>query len=51
MIIIKLFLNVAARNYLRKWGSWIKNDEYQYPTISPKYNIAYVVKKCNLDHY
>lgn len=38
----------AARNYLRKWGSWIKNDEFQYPIITPKYNIAYVVKNCNL---
>jgi len=36
----------AARNYLRKWGSWIKNDEYQYPIIPHKYNIAYVVKNC-----
>jgi glycosyltransferase involved in cell wall biosynthesis len=39
----------AARNYLRKWGSWVKNDEYQYPIIIPKYNIAYVVKNCNLE--
>lgn len=38
----------AARNYLRKWGSWIKNNEYQYPTIVPKYNIAFVVHNCNL---
>jgi hypothetical protein len=38
----------AARNYLRKWGSWIKNDEYQYPIIVPKYNIAFVVRNCNL---
>jgi glycosyltransferase involved in cell wall biosynthesis len=38
----------AARNYLRKWGSWIKNDEYQYPIIPYKYNIAFVVKNCNL---
>lgn len=36
----------AARNYLRKWGSWIKNNEYQYPIILPKYNIAYFVTKC-----
>jgi glycosyltransferase involved in cell wall biosynthesis len=34
----------ASRNYLRKWGSWIKNNEYQYPTIIPKYNIAFVVR-------
>ena len=38
----------AARNYIRKWGSWIKNDEYQYPIIAPKYNIAFVVKNCNI---
>ena len=38
----------AAKNYIRKWGSWIKNDEYHYPTVFPKYNIAYVVKNTNL---
>lgn len=38
----------AARNYLRKWGNWVKNDEYQHPIIHPKYNIAFVVKHCNL---
>ena len=38
----------AAKNYLRKWGSWIKNDEYQYPIISHKYNIAYTIKHSNL---
>jgi glycosyltransferase involved in cell wall biosynthesis len=39
----------AGRNYLRKWGSWIKNDEFQYPIIIPKYNIAYAIKACNLE--
>lgn len=34
----------AARNYIRKWGSWIKNDEYQYPILTSKYNIAYVLR-------
>lgn len=38
----------AARNYLRKWGSWISNDEFQYPIIRPKYNIAYVLKNSTL---
>lgn len=42
----KIVSQRAARNYLRKWGSWIKNDEYQYPIIIPKYNIAYRVTKC-----
>ena len=37
----------AARNYLRKWGSWIRNDEYQYPIIPHKYNVAFVIKHCN----
>ena len=43
----KIASNRAAKNYLRKWGSWIKNDEYQYPIIPHKYNVAFVVKKCN----
>ena len=37
----------AIRNYVRKWNSGIKNDEYQHPIVSPKYNIAFVVDKCN----
>lgn len=38
----------AARKYLRKWGSWVKNDEYQHPIILPKYNVAFIAKHCNL---
>lgn len=44
----KIVSQRAARNYLRKWSSWIKNDEYQYPIIPHKYNIAFVIKHCNL---
>jgi glycosyltransferase involved in cell wall biosynthesis len=36
----------AARNYLRKWGSWIKNDEYQYPIIPRKYNVSAIIHNC-----
>jgi glycosyltransferase involved in cell wall biosynthesis len=43
----KIVSERAGKNYLRKWGSWIKNNEYQYPIILPKYNIAYTVKNCN----
>jgi len=43
----KVVSHRAARNYLRKWGSWIKNDDYQYPIILPKYNIAFIVNNCN----
>jgi len=34
--------NKAARNYLRKWGSWIKNDDYQCPIIPKKYDVGIV---------
>ena len=44
----KIVSQRAARNYLRKWGSWTKNDKYQYPIISSKYNIAFIVRNCNL---
>jgi len=44
----KIVSQRAARNYLRKWGSWIKNDEYQYPIIVPKYDIGFVVSNCGI---
>ena len=37
----------AARNYIRKWGSWIENDEYQRPILKPRYDIGIVVENCN----
>lgn len=36
-----------SKNYLRKWGSWIKNDKYQYPIISPVYDKTVVIKNAN----
>ena len=41
--------NKAGRNYLRKWGSWIQNDEFQHPIIPPKYNIGFSIKGANMD--
>jgi glycosyltransferase involved in cell wall biosynthesis len=43
----KIVSERAAKNYLRKWGSWVKNDEYQHPIILPKYDIGFVIKNCN----
>jgi glycosyltransferase involved in cell wall biosynthesis len=43
----KIVSNRAAKNYLRKWGSWIKNDEYQYPIIPSKYDIGFIIKNCS----
>jgi glycosyltransferase involved in cell wall biosynthesis len=39
--------NRSMKEYLRKWGSWIKNDEYQHPILFPKYDIAYKVINCD----
>lgn len=39
----------AARNYLRKWGSWIKNDEYQLPIVPKKHNVGIVVEGSSVD--
>jgi glycosyltransferase involved in cell wall biosynthesis len=36
----------AQRNYIRKWGSWIKNDEFQHPIITPLYQIGIQIKNC-----
>ena len=33
-------------HYLRKWGSWIENDENCYPIIQNKYDIGFIVKNC-----
>lgn len=34
----------SARHYIRKWGSWIQNDEYQHPILFPNIDIGFVVK-------
>jgi GT2 family glycosyltransferase len=33
----------ARKNYLRKWNSWIKNDEYHYPVVPNKYDTCAVL--------
>jgi len=40
----KLFEEKSRIYYLKKWGSWIKNNEYSYPIISPVYNKTLVLK-------
>ena len=37
----------STRNFIRKWGSMVKHDEYLKPIISPKYNIGFIVNNCN----
>jgi len=33
-------------HYLRKWGSWIENDENCFPIIQNKYDVGFVVTEC-----
>lgn len=37
----------STRNFIRKWGHFVKHDEFMKPMIPNKYNIAFVVKNCN----
>jgi len=36
-----------GRNFIRKWGHFIKHDPLMKPIISPKYDIGFIVKSCN----
>jgi hypothetical protein len=38
----------STRNFIRKWGHFVKHDEFMKPIIPHKRNIAFVVKNCNL---
>jgi GT2 family glycosyltransferase len=37
----------AREYYIKKWGSWVKNDEYQYPTIIPVYKKKLILNNSN----
>jgi len=37
-----------GREFIRKWGHFIKHDEYMKPIIQPKYDIGFIVKNCNI---
>jgi len=41
-------MNNSTREFIRKWGSYVKHTSLMDPIISPKYNIAFVVHGCNL---
>jgi len=32
----------GRKNFIRKWGSWIMNDEWMHPIIIPKYNTCLI---------
>jgi len=40
--------NKNTRNFIRKWGHFIKHDAYMKPIIPHKYDIGFVVTNCTL---
>jgi glycosyltransferase involved in cell wall biosynthesis len=39
----------STLEFIRKWGSTVKHDEYLKPVIKNKYDIGFVVRNCNLN--
>ena len=39
----------STRNFIRKWGSMVKHNEYLKPIIPPKYDIGLIIKNCTYD--
>jgi glycosyltransferase involved in cell wall biosynthesis len=42
-------MDKSTLEFIRKWGSNVNHTALMEPIVTPKYNIAYVVKKCNLE--
>jgi glycosyltransferase involved in cell wall biosynthesis len=36
-----------ARNFIRKWGHFVKHDALMKPIIPPKYDIGFIIHNCN----
>jgi glycosyltransferase involved in cell wall biosynthesis len=41
-------MNSSTREFIRKWGSNVKHTSLMKPIVSPKYNIGFAIKHCNL---
>lgn len=37
-----------GRNFIRKWGHFVKHDSFMKPIVPSKYNVGLVVKNCSL---
>jgi glycosyltransferase involved in cell wall biosynthesis len=43
----QLDMNNSTKEFIRKWGSNVKHTPLMDPIVSPKYNIAFVIKNTN----
>ena len=39
----------STRNFIRKWGHFVKHDELLHPIVPPKYDVGFVVENCDTD--
>lgn len=39
----------STKEFIRKWGSTVKHTPLMKPIVPPKYNVAFVIKNCNLE--
>tara|TARA_R110000868_G_scaffold345426_1_gene606548 strand:+ start:10595 stop:11794 length:1200 start_codon:yes stop_codon:yes gene_type:complete len=36
----------STRNFIRKWGHFVKHDSLMKPIIPPKYDVGFIIKNC-----
>ena len=39
----------STRNFIRKWGHFVKHDSLLHPIVPPKYDVGFLVKNCTID--
>ena len=39
----------STRNFIRKWGHFVKHDALMKPIIPPKYDVGFVVRNCKYE--
>jgi len=39
---------ISSRNFIRKWGHFVKHDQFMKPIIPSKYDIGFIIKNPNL---
>lgn len=39
----------SSRNFIRKWGHFVKHDQFMKPIIPSKYDIGFIIQDNNLD--
>ena len=42
-------MNNSTREFFRKWGSQVLHNNLMMPIITPKYDIGFIIKNCNLN--